>query len=103
MKRILSICLIAGSLFATPPCEFEQEKICMYLYNYGLVAELNIANTTDKKIMVNAVGDLDGKRKEIKNFIIEPYQTITLLKSRYESIDKKPNVGQSKMNYVVLK
>lgn len=99
MRRIFGMCLIIGNLFAVPPCEQEQIKVCPYLYKGAMSAEANIINMTDKKVLVDGKIILDGRIVEIKDYTILPNQTILIMKSKYENANYKPSFGWEKFNY----
>lgn len=99
MRKILGACLIMGNLFAVPPCEQEQVKVCPYLYKGAMSSEANIINMTEKKILVQGKIILDNRYVEIKDYIIEPNQTITIMKSKYDDPHQKPSFGWENFSY----
>ena len=50
MIKIFGLFLIAVNLWAIPPCEHEQQKVCMYVYKGAMSAEMNVINMSQKKM-----------------------------------------------------
>ena len=100
MKKLLILIGLITSMYAVPPCESEADKVCVYLYKGGMSSEAILVNTIQSKIQIDLViATLDGKQKEITNLTMEPNQSITLLKSRYDDHLQKPNFGLWKVSY----
>ena len=99
MKKLLLPITLITSLYAVPPCEHEQSKVCVYLYKGAMSAEANIINMTDKSILASGKITLDGRMTEIKDYTILPNQTITIIKSKYDNPNQKPNLGWENFNY----
>lgn len=100
MKKILIFIGLITSMYATQPCEYENDKVCVYLYKGAMSSEAILVNTIQSRIKVDIViATLDGTQKEITNFEMQPNQSITLLKSRYNDTLQKPNFGMWKVNY----
>lgn len=99
MRNFLIVVIFISGLFAVPPCEQEQVKVCPYLYKGALSAEGNIINTTERKILVQGKIILDNRQVEIKDYILKPYETITIIKSKYEDPYYKPRFGWENFTY----
>ena len=100
MKKIFALIGLISSMYATPPCESDIDKVCVYLYKGAMSSEAILVNTIQSKIHIDlAIATLDGRQKEVTNFNMEPNQTITLLKSRYDDHTQKPNFGLWKVTY----
>jgi len=103
MKKILTLIGLITSIYATPPCQYESDKVCVYLYKGGMSAEANLVNTTMKKVQIIEVeANLDGTYRQLTNFEMQPNQTITLLKSRYNDATIQPNLSHAKVTYKIM-
>ena len=99
MIKIFGLFLIAVNLWAIPPCEHEQQKVCMYIYKGAMSAEMNVINMSQKKVIVDVIVSLDGTTKSFKDWTVLPNQTITLLKSKYKDHLQKPSYSWNNFNY----
>lgn len=100
MKKLLILVGLLTSMYAVPPCEIDIDTICVYLYKGAMSSEAILVNTTKKKMQITTVeATLDGRKKELTNLVLNPYQQITILKSKYDSPNQIPNFGRWKVNY----
>lgn len=100
MKKILALVGLLSSMYAIPPCEYESDKVCVYLYKGAMSAEAILVNTTRKKVQVNIVeATLDGTRRELTNIMLNANQQMTLLKSRYNNPNTTPDLGHWRVSY----
>lgn len=99
MKKILLPLTLISSLYATSPCEHQQQKVCIYLYKGALTYEINIINLSQKRALFEVDVSLDGRIKQYKDWIVKPNETITLMKTRYTDPQQKPSYGWSSMQY----
>ena len=100
MTRILVfIMVLLTSMHAVPPCEYDIEQVCMYLYKGPMSAEVNIINMTQKKVVVQAEARLDRIYRKMDNLILAPNQTITIIKTRYDNSSTKPSYISRKFAY----
>ena len=102
MRKYLLPLTIITSLYATPPCEYEQQKVCLQLYKTGLSAEINAVNTTHKRVLIQAEATLDGYHRKFENWILEPYQIVQMLKSNYTVPNQQPRIGYNTIEYKFL-
>ena len=94
MKKTLFTMLLMANVYATPPCEYEHEKICIYLYKGAMSSEAILINLTTKPVMIKeAIVTLDGTTKRITNLKLNSNQPLTLLKSKYDDYIKQPNLS----------
>ena len=49
MRKVLISMGLLTSMYAIPPCEYDMEQVCMYLYKGPMSAEVNVINMTQKK------------------------------------------------------
>ncbi len=54
---------------------------------------------THQRVLVQATATLDGTMREFKDWTLEPNQTITMLKARYDDPLQKPNYGYRSFTY----
>jgi len=87
------------SMYALPPCEYDMEQVCMYLYKGPMSAEVNVINMTQKKVVVQAEAKLDKIYRKIDNLVLEPNQTMTLIKTRYDNSSIKPSYVSRKFSF----
>ncbi|MDD4505663.1 MAG: hypothetical protein PHE60_04740 [Sulfurospirillaceae bacterium] len=99
MKKLLILIATLTSMYAVPPCEYDAEQVCMYLYKGPLNVEINIINMTQKKVVVQAEARLDKIYRKMENLILEPNQTITIIKKRYNNSSTKPNLIDRKFSF----
>lgn len=99
MKKILLLIGLLTSMYAMPPCEYETEQVCMYLYKSPMSAEVNVINMTQKKVVVQAEARLDKIYRKIDNLVLEPNQTMTLIKTRYDNSSTKPSYVSRKFAF----
>ena len=52
MKKILTIIATITSLYAIPPCELPDEKVCMYFYKGAMSSEIILVNLSGSKIII---------------------------------------------------
>lgn len=91
MRKVLTLMGLLTSMYAMPPCEYDMEQVCMYLYKGPMSAEVNVINMTQKKVVVQAEAKLDKIYRKIDNLVLEPNQTMTLIKTRYDNSSIKPS------------
>ncbi|AFL68265.1 hypothetical protein [Sulfurospirillum barnesii] len=104
MKKLLILVGLLTSMYAIPPCELPDEKVCMYLYKGGMNAEIIITNlSTDTVLVTYASASLDGNSKTIRNLKLSSGQTFTMLQSRYKTYDQKPYYHINSFEYKALK
>lgn len=99
MKKILILVGLLQSIYAMPPCEYEHEQVCMYLYKGAMSAEVNVINMTQKKVIVQAEARLDKTYRKLENLSLEPNQTITIIKEKYNNSSTKPNFVSRKFAF----
>lgn len=92
MKKIVILMALLTSMYAMLPCEYETEQVCMYLYKSPMSAEVNVINMTQKKVVVQAEARLDKIYRKIDNLVLEPNQTMTLIKTRYNNSSTTPSL-----------
>lgn len=102
-KMAILTTLLLSSMYALPPCEYEMEQVCMYLYKGALSAEVNVINMTQKRVIVQAEAKLDKIYRKIDNLVLEPNQTMTLIKTRYDNSATKPSYISRKFSYKYIK
>ena len=104
MKKMLTILATITSLYATPPCELPNENVCMYLYKGAMSSEIIIVNMSKEKVLIKrADAYLDGESKDIRKLILNSGQTYTMIKSRYDTHDKKPSYQLYNFDYETIK
>ena len=105
MRRILGMCLIVGNLFAFGPCN-GREEICVYYWRGGgFTSEVRIANTTDKKILIeNLVVTIDYKMVTVENKEVEAYQDVLIGKIEHKdpTKEKEPIFNKYAFKYKYL-
>lgn len=99
MKKAICYIFLVSNLYAIPPCEFEQQKVCIYLYKGAMSAELNMINMSDRKVIVQAEATLDGYHRKFENWVLHPNQPVTMLKSKYTDHLQKPIIGYNNLDY----
>lgn len=104
MKKILVLVGLLTSMYAIPPCELPDQKVCAYLYKGAMSAEIIITNLSSNTILIKDVtARLDGNSKSISDLKLAPGQNFTMLKSRYEDHMQKPSYYIGSMDYKILK
>lgn len=99
MKKLLILIGLISSMYAVPPCEHDQQRVCIYLYKGAMSAEANIINMTDKEIKIDVEVTLDGNTRTYKDWTVSPNQPLTMLKSRYDNPNQKPNLSYKNFTY----
>lgn len=104
MKKILVLVGLLTSMYATPPCELPDQKICAYLYKGAMSAEIIITNMSKDTVLIKyASALLDGNSKSIRDLKLAPGQNFTMLQSRYDDHTKKPYYSIGSLDYKVIK
>jgi hypothetical protein len=99
MRKVWMSMGLFTSMYALPPCEYDMEQVCMYLYKGPMSAEVNVINMTQKKVVVQAEAKLDKIYRKIDNLVLEPNQTMTLIKTRYDNSSIKPSYVSRKFSF----
>gem|GEM_PF-2020770 len=99
MRKVWISMGLLTSMYALPPCEYDMEQVCMYLYKGPMSAEVNVINMTQKKVVVQAEAKLDKIYRKIDNLVLEPNQTMTLIKTRYDNSSIKPSYVSRKFSF----
>ncbi|WP_041956872.1 hypothetical protein [Sulfurospirillum arsenophilum] len=103
MKKLLVLVGLLTSMYAIPPCELHDQKVCTYFYKGAMSAEIIIVNLSPDTVLVEyAGGILDWKTKSVTNLKLEAGQRYTILKSTYEDHEKKPTYNIYSMSYKVI-
>lgn len=105
MKKLPLILVgLLTSLYAIPPCELPEQKVCAYLYKGAMSAEIIITNLSNDTILIKHVyASLDGQSKSISDLRLSPAQNFTMLQSRYKDHEKKPYYHIGAMEYKIIK
>lgn len=104
MKRFLLPLTLITSLYAIPPCELPDQKVCAYLYKGAMSAEIIITNMSTDKILVEYLNArLDGTSKSIQGLTLNSGQTFTILQAKYDDHLKKPSYSIGAMRYKIIK
>lgn len=104
MKKILVLVGLLTSMYAIPPCELPDQKVCTYLYKGAMSAEIIITNLSRETVLIKyASASLDGNTKRISDLKLAPGQNFTMLQSRYDDHTKKPFYNIGSLDYKVLK
>lgn len=104
MKKILILVGLLTSMYAIPPCELPDQKVCAYLYKGAMSAEIIITNLSRDTVLIKyASASLDGNSKSIRDLKLVPGQNFTMLQSRYDDHLKKPYYYIDSMEYKILK
>ncbi|WP_145923248.1 hypothetical protein [Sulfurospirillum halorespirans] len=99
MRKVWMSMGLLTSMYAIPPCEYDMEQVCMYLYKGPMSAEVNVINMTQKKVVVQAEAKLDKTYRKIDNLVLAPNQTMTLIKTRYDNSSTKPSYISRKFSF----
>lgn len=103
MKKILALIGLISSMYAIPPCELPEQKVCTYFYQGSMSAEIIVTNLLPDTIIVEyAGGMLDGSTKNISNLKLETGQSHKLLKSIYKDHEGKSFYRINSMRYRVI-
>ena len=104
MKKILVLVGLLSSMYAVPPCDLPDQRVCTYLYKSAMSAEIIITNLSTNTILVKyASASLDGQSKSINDLQLAPGQNFTMLKSHYDDHMKKPYYRIGSMDYKIIK
>lgn len=104
MVKIFVFLSLVSNLFSMPPCELPDQNVCMYFYKGSMSSEIIITNLSMDKVFIDgASASLDGKHKSINGLTLERGQTFTMLKSQYDTPEKKPYYNLGYFSYKVLK
>lgn len=83
MKKIIVSTLILTNLcFGIQPCE-DGVDACAHLYQTPLTKEIKVTNMKHKPIIFSIRGNIGTESKIVRNRILQPYQTYTLIKKQY--------------------
>lgn len=100
-KIILTILITISYIYAKQECIFYDHTICVYVQEENLSSQMIIENLSkeyDIKIIDSTVM-LDGVTKTIKDIWISKQTKITVIKSKYENINRKPFYTVGIINY----
>jgi len=104
MKKLLILVGLLTSMYAVPPCDLPDQKVCAYFYKGAMSAEIIVTNLSNDTILVkNLYASLDGNSKSISDLKLAPGQNFTMLQSRYDDHMKKPYYHIGSMEYKILK
>ena len=101
MKKILILLMtIASYVYAIPPCELPEQKVCAYVYHGAMSTEVIITNLSAKPILVKYIEVvLDKEKRTISNVKLASGQNYSVLKS--QRANAHYNVG--KLDYELAK
>ena len=103
MKKLLILITLISSMYAIPPCELPEQRVCTYFYKGAMSAEIIVVNLLPDTVMVEyAGGILDSRIKHVTNLKLETGQSHNILRSTYEDHEKKPSYHISSMKYKVI-
>ncbi len=103
MKKILIIIGLITSIYAIPPCELPDQRVCTYFYKGAMSSEIIITNLLPDTVVIEyAGGMLDWKTKNISNLTLETGKSYTLLKSIYEDPETKPIHSIQSIKYKII-
>lgn len=104
MKKILILVGLLTSIYAVPPCELPDQKVCAYFYKGAMSAEIIVTNVSSETVLIkHASAYLDGNSKSISDLKLAPGQNFTMLQSRYDDHMKKPYYRIGSLEYKILK
>lgn len=103
MKKILILIGLISSMYATPPCELPDQKVCTYFYKGAMSSEIIIVNLLPYKVNIEyASAVLDFKHRNISDLKLDPGGSYTLLKSVYDDPERKAMYNIGSMRYKVI-
>lgn len=88
-------------MYARPECAFHDHTVCIYVQEENLSSKMVIENLSkeyDVKI-IDATVMLDGVTKTIKDIWISKEAKMTVIKSKYDNINRKPFYTIGIVNY----
>lgn len=98
------ITTILSSMYAVPPCDLPDQKICAYYYKGAMSAEIIVTNMSTETVLVkNLTASLEHQTKSISDLQLAPGQTFTMLKTRFDDHNKQPYYRIGSMQYKILK
>jgi len=90
MKKILVLIGLLSSMYAIPPCDLPDQKVCAYFYNGPLSGEIIITNMSTDTILVERLhASLDDENKDVQGLTLSPGQNYTVIKKEYDEKNKK--------------
>jgi len=103
MKKLLILVGLLTSIYAVPPCDLPDQRVCAYLYKGAMSAEIIVTNLSKNTILVKRLyASLDGQSKSINDLKLYPGQNFTILQSHYDDHMKKPYYHIGSMEYKIL-
>ncbi|QIR75353.1 hypothetical protein FA592_03565 [Sulfurospirillum diekertiae] len=104
MKKILILVGLLTSMYAIPPCDLPDQKVCAYFYKGPLSGEIIITNMSADTVLIKHLSaSLDGQSKSINDLQLSAGQNFSMLKTRYDDHDKKPYYYIGSMEYKIIK
>ncbi|ATB70292.1 hypothetical protein SJPD1_2194 [Sulfurospirillum diekertiae] len=104
MKKILILVGLLTSMYAIPPCDLPDQKVCAYFYKGPLSGEIIITNMSADTVLIKHISvSLDGQNKSVSDLQLSAGQNFSIVKARYDDHDKKPYYYIGSMEYKIIK